>query len=237
MSLRVHQLSKRFGGIVALDQASAEFSPGSVTALVGSNGAGKSTLLALIAGLLAPDSGEITLGEHGERRISGLPPHLIARNGVGLLFQDVRLFHGLSVLENVAVGAQHQPGEQPLRSLIRLRAAREREQAVQAAARQHLKFVGLLEKAALPAGQLSHGEQKLIAIARLLAADAQVLLLDEPTAGVHPERVSPLLERIRRLAEEQRRTVIMVEHNPAVVARTCDRVYRLHAGRISEDAP
>ena len=238
MILRTHHLSKKFGGIVALDDVSLEFRPGSVTALVGSNGAGKSTLFNVIGGLIAPDSGEVTLGNGNEIRLNGLPGHAIARHGVGRLFQDVKVFRQQTALENVAVGAQNQPGERPILSLLRSKAVRAREREVQELARQHLEFVGLADKAHLWAGQLSYGEQKLVAIARLLAADAHVLLLDEPTAGVHSERINQLLDRIQRLAEDHNRTVIMIEHNRDVMAQISDHVYRLEAGRIVPlDAP
>jgi ABC-type branched-subunit amino acid transport system ATPase component len=232
MVLRTHNLAKRFGGIVALDAVSVEFHPGSITALVGSNGAGKSTLFNVIGGLVAPDSGEVKLGNGGEVRLTGLPPHIIARRGVGMLFQDVRVFRKLTALENVAVGAQAQLGERPLLSLLRRGAARVREREVLEAAKHHLEFVGLADKAHLWAEQLSYGQQKLVAIARLLAADARVLLLDEPTSGVHPDRVNQLLGRIQRLADDHDRTIIMIEHNRDVVARISDRVYQLEAGRI-----
>ena len=114
MILRTHNLTKHFGGIVALDDVSVEFHPGSITALVGSNGAGKSTFFNAVAGLVIPDSGEVTLGNGSEVRLTGLSPHVIAQRGVGMLFQDVRVFGKLTALENVAVGAQSQPGERPL---------------------------------------------------------------------------------------------------------------------------
>jgi branched-chain amino acid transport system permease protein len=237
MILRTHNLSKHFGGVVALDDVSVEFHPGSITALVGSNGAGKSTLFNAITGLLVPDSGEVKLGNAngngGGVRLTGLPPYVIARHGVGILFQNVRVFGKLSALENVAVGAPSQPGEHPIRSLFRRAAAAARERAVMEMARNHLEFVGLADKAHMWAEQLSYGQQKLVAIARLLAADARVLLLDEPTSGVHPDRVDALLELVQRLADDHDRTVVMIEHNNDVVARVSDRVYHMNAGRIT----
>ena len=232
MILRTHKLTKHYGGIVALDDVSVEFHPGSITALVGANGAGKSTLFNVIGGLVVPDSGHVTLGNGGEIRLTGLAPHLIARRGVGMLFQDVRIFRKLTALENVAVGAQAQPGEHPITSLLHRGAAIAREREVLELARQHLDFVGLADKAHLWGEQLSCGQQKLVALARLLAADTRVLLLDEPTSGVHPDRIEQLLERIQRLADDHDRTVIMIEHNRDVVSRVSDRVYRLENGRI-----
>lgn len=232
MYLATSQLTKQFGGIVALDNVSVEFCSGSITALVGSNGAGKSTLFNVICGLVAADSGEVTLGNGNEVRLTGLQPHTIALRGVGMLFQDVRVFRKLTALENVAVGAQAQLGEHSALSLLRYRAARDREREVLEAAREHLEFVGLSDKAQLWAEQLSYGEQKLVAIARLLAADARVLLLDEPTSGVHPDRIDQILDRIQRLADDLNRTVIIIEHNHNVVARVSDVVYQLESGQI-----
>lgn len=232
MILRTHNLTKHFGGIVALDDVSVEFHPGSITALVGPNGAGKSTLFNAITGLVVPDSGKVTLGNGGEVRLTGLPPHGIAQRGVGMLFQDVRVFRKLTALENVALGAQSQLGERPFSALFRRAKAVAREREVTDLARHHLEFVGLADKANTWAEQLSYGQQKLMVIARLLAANARVLLLDEPTSGVHPDRVDSLLDLVQRLADDHNRTVVMIEHNHNVVLRVSDRVYRLEAGRI-----
>ncbi len=117
MYLATIKLTKRFGGVVALDAVSMEFRPGSITALVGSNGAGKSTLFNIIGGLITPDSGEIRLGNTHDVRLNGLSPYAIAQLGIGMLFQDVRVFRKLTALENVAVGAQSQLGEHPMRSV------------------------------------------------------------------------------------------------------------------------
>jgi branched-chain amino acid transport system ATP-binding protein len=232
MILRTHHLSKHFGGIVALDDVSVEFRPSSITALVGANGAGKSTLFNIIGGLIIPDNGKVTLGNGNEISLTGLSPHTIAQHGIGMLFQDVRVFKQLSALENVTVGAQNQLGEHPILSLLHPKVAHEREREVQESAHHYLDFVGLADKAHLWAGQLSYGQQKLVAIARLLAADARVLLLDEPTAGVHPDRVKQLLECIQHLADDHNRTVIMIEHNRDVVAQISHHIYQLEAGHI-----
>lgn len=237
MILRTSKLTKHFGGIVALNDVSVEFHPGSITALVGSNGAGKSTLFNVIGGLIVPDKGEVTLGNGDEVKLVGLSPHTIARRGVGILFQNVRVFRKLTALENVAVGAQSQLGEYPVLAALRPRVARAREREVTELAEYYLDFVGLRDKAHFWAEQLSYGEQKLIAIARLLAANAQVLLLDEPTSGVHPTRIDQILERILSLADNHKRTIILIEHNLDVVVRISDLVYRLERGRIVAFGP
>lgn len=237
VTLRTQNLTKHFGGIVALDDVSVEFHPGSITSLIGSNGAGKSTLFNVMAGLVAPDSGDVLLGNGESLRLKGLPVHVIARHGVGVLFQDVRVFRKLTALENVAVGAQRQPGEHPAAAVFRRRACAAREREILAEAQTSLEFVGLGDKAHLWAENLSYGQQKLVALARLLACDARVLLLDEPTAGVHPDRIEQLLGLIQKLADDHNRTVIMIEHNRDVVARVSDRVYRMERGAIVASGP
>jgi ABC-type branched-subunit amino acid transport system ATPase component len=223
---------KHFGGTVALDDVTVEFHPGSITTLIGPNGAGKSTLFNVIAGLVVPDSGDVFLGNGDSLRLNGLPTHKIARHGVGMLFQDVRVFRKLTALENVAVGAQHQPGEYSLAAFYRRRVSAARDREILEQSRQWLDFVGLADKVHLWAENLSYGQQKLVALARLLAADDRVLLFDEPTAGVHPSRVDHLLVLIQKLADDHNRTVIMIEHNRNVAARVSDRVYRMERGKI-----
>lgn len=244
--IEIENLNKRFGGLVALDDVSLDFPAGTVTAIIGPNGAGKTTLFNIIAGFLSPDSGAVMLmpsennsasapdrqKEKEQYNILGLPPYEIARRGVGVLFQDIRIFEKLSTLQNVAVGAQNQPGENPLNSLFRPGLVAKREKEVMEKARQHLEYVGLSDKSHLWAEQLSYGQQKLMAIARLLACDAKVLLLDEPTSGVHPDMIDRLLMLIEQLANNDGRAVIMIEHNLNVVKRVGDWVYLMAGGRI-----
>jgi ABC-type branched-subunit amino acid transport system ATPase component len=237
MYLATRHLTKHFGGIVALDDVSVEFHPGSITSLIGSNGAGKSTLFNVIAGLISPDSGDVFLGNGDTLRLNGLPTHVIARHGVGMLFQDVRVFRKLTALENVAVGAQSQLGEHPAAALFRRRASAVREREILEQGRQALAFVGLADKAKLWAENLSYGEQKLVALARLFACNARVLLLDELTTGVHPTRIDQLLGLIQKMADDHKRTVIMIEHNCGVVARVSDQVYRMERGAIVASGP
>jgi ABC-type branched-subunit amino acid transport system ATPase component len=212
-----------------VDGFSASFEAGRVTALIGPNGAGKTTLFHLISGALTPDEGEILLGEMA---IQGLRPWEVARLGVGRLFQDVRVFPRLSVLENLLVA-----NSVPVRSSVPLalikggRAAQLEEQRA-LEARRWLEVVGLEVDVSVPAGSLSYGQQKLLAMARLLATGAQVLLLDEPTSGIHPSLVTSLLRLIRKLAEEGR-TVILIEHNMPVVLEVSDWVYFMDEGQVA----
>lgn len=229
VTLECINLVKSFGGVRAVDGVNLSFEAGKVTALVGPNGAGKTTLFHLIAGALKPDSGEVL---YRGRAIQGLPPWTIAQMGIGRLFQDVRVFPKLTVLENLLVARPRQRGEQVLSSLVARRRVEEEEETARARAMELLDLVGLVEHADDPAEALSYGQQKLLAIARLLAADADVLLLDEPTAGVDPGILDKLLFLVRVLAEKGR-TLVIIEHNLNVVLRVGDWVYFLHEGTVA----
>ena len=228
VTLECRNLVKTFGGVRAIDDLSVTFEAGRITALIGPNGAGKTTLFHLITGALRPDAGEIL---YRERRIDHLPPWRIAQLGIGRLFQDVRVFNKLTVLENVLVAFRGQSGENPLNSLLRRSAINRQERANVEEARRRLDFVGLGGLSAARGEDLSHGQQKLLALARLLAADADVFLLDEPTSGVNPEMVDTLLDLIRRLAGEGK-TVVVIEHNMDVVMEIANWVYFMDEGEI-----
>lgn len=229
ITIECRNLTKTFGGVRAVDDASVTFEEGKVTALIGPNGAGKTTLFHLISGALRPDSGEVW---YRGRRIDGIPPWRIAQMGIGRLFQDVRVFGKLTALDNVRVAFRQQNGENPLWAIVRRPVVNREEQAITEEARRWLAFVGLGEWENVPAEDLSYGQQKLLAIARLLAAGADVLLLDEPTAGVNPEMVRSLLTLIRRLANEERKTIIVIEHNMNVVMEIADWVFFMDEGQI-----
>jgi len=237
MRLEIDNLNKRFGGVTALEDVSLEFAPGSVTALIGPNGAGKTTLFNVVAGYLRPDSGNVYLTDDGhepstENTLIGLPPHKIARKGVGVLFQDVRVFERLSALDNVAAGVKGQQGENPLTSLIRRGQVQKNECDTVETAGRFLDYVGLVDVAHVWAGQLSYGQQKLVALARLLAGNSQILLLDEPTSGVHPDMITKILNLIQKLADNDGKTVVMIERNLNVVKRVGDWVYLMANGRV-----
>lgn len=228
ITLECRNLTKTFGGLKAVDNVSVIFEAGKVTALIGPNGAGKTTLFHLISGALRPDSGEVW---YRGRRIDGLPPWRIAQMGIGRLFQDVRVFGRLTALDNVRVAFRKQKGENPLWAILRWLRVNREEQILTDEARRWLEFVGLRELENSLAEDLSYGQQKLLAIARLLAAGADVFLLDEPTAGVNPEMVRSLLSLIRRLAKEGK-TVVVIEHNMNVVMEIADWVFFMDEGQI-----
>lgn len=227
-TLELEKVSKSFGGLRAVNDVSATFEAGRITALIGPNGAGKTTLFHLIGGVLRPDTGII---RYKGRRIDGLSPWRVARYGIGRLFQDVRVFNKLTALENVLSAFPHQLGENPLWSLVLRPKVVQQERQLTHQARQLLQFVGLHEHADAPAESLSYGQQKLLAIARLLAARADALLLDEPTAGVNPEMVKEILALLRQLANNGK-LVILIEHNMSVVMDIADWVYFMDEGKI-----
>jgi ABC-type branched-subunit amino acid transport system ATPase component len=236
MYVETYKLTKSFGGVVALDNVSLEFEAGQITAVIGPNGAGKTTLFNAIAGFIQTDSGSVRLIEDDGAttpgiELTGLRPQEIARRGVGVLFQDIRIFGHLTALENVAVGERHQLGENPLLALLRPNIVAKEELTNLAASRQHLDFVGLGNVGHLWAGNLSFGQQKLVALARLIASDARVIMLDEPTSGIHPAMIDTLLGLIERLAHEHGKVIIIVEHNLNVVRRVGDWVYLMTRGR------
>ncbi len=226
--LTARGISKRFGNFTALEGVDAVIRPGQVTAFVGPNGAGKTTLFHVVSGNLRPDKGEVLLDG---KNIAGLPTWKIAQLGVGKLFQDVRVFENLTVLENVCV-ALLQPREQTLASLYRfskknLPIEKYREEAL-----HWLEFVGLAECARMKGGELSFGQQKLLAIARLVAHKSTVLLLDEPTAALSPVMMQKMMALIRKLTENRNLSVALIEHNMSVVRELASYTYFMHEGTV-----
>jgi ABC-type branched-subunit amino acid transport system ATPase component len=228
VTLRWLNLTKSFDGVRIIDDLTLELEAGKVTALVGPNGAGKSSLFNLATGFLAPDKGEIW---YKQQRIDRLRPHVIARLGIGRLFQDVRVFERLTSLENVLVGFPNQSGENPIWPFLHPRIVRREELRHVDEAKRRLELVGLGDRRHHAAETLSCGHRKLLAIARLLTLGSEVLLLDEPTTGVSPEMISTLVDLLKKLAREGR-TVAVVEHNMSVVAESSDWVHFMDAGRL-----
>jgi ABC-type branched-subunit amino acid transport system ATPase component len=241
--LKLDDVSKQFGGVRAVYGFSFAFYEKEITALIGPNGAGKTTAFNLIGGHLRPDTGTVTFEKHihydtgmitTEKHIlSGQKPWDIAALGIGRLFQDVRLFKKMTVLENVMAAFRQQKGEMIWRVLFSPQKEFEQESKRRKQAMELLERVGLAEKAGALAENLSYGQQKLVAIARLLAADAKLLLLDEPTAGVNPGMIESLLDIVRDLVKEGR-TVIFVEHNIKVVRDLADWVVFMAAGKVQK---
>lgn len=229
-------LSKAFDGVLAVSDVSVNLKTGEVTAFIGPNGAGKTTLFHLLSGALRPDAGLVEIsGAKGRTVITpegGPSSWQLAQQGVGRLFQDIRVFGRLSVLENVMLGFQQQLGESPFSAILRWRDVLTDEKLHREKALQLLEQIGLVDHAMDLAEELSYGQQKLLAITRLLATGASILLLDEPTAGLNPTMVEYMMNVVRSLAKGGK-TVGIIEHNMDVVADAADRVYFMQSGKVT----
>ncbi len=232
--LEARNLHKRFGGVRAVQDISLAVPEGGILAVIGPNGAGKSTLLNLLSGIYQPDAGTLELGGRG---VVGMPSWARVRLGLARTFQKIRLFRNLSLIENVLVGfhIHHRaPAWQYLLPGAALRADRER---CLARARELLAMVGLEARADDRAGALAYGQQRMLEIARALATDPRLFMLDEPAAGLNAAEVDFLL---RRLAELRARgiTVVVVEHNMDLVMNVADRVFVMdHGEYLFEGTP
>ncbi len=233
--LQVRRVSKSFGGLQALMAIDLDVPRGSIFGVIGPNGAGKTTLFNILTGFLRPDAGEVVLEG---RRCDGLPPHRLAALGVARTFQNIRSFAGMTVLENVLVGMHLRLRAGLLAALLRPPRTRAEEAEAEERALGLLAYVGLGGREGLLAGQLPYGEQRRLELARALAAEPRLLLLDEPTAGMNPAEAQSLAELVRRLRDEHRLTVVLIEHQMRVVMGLCDRVAVLESGRrIAEGSP
>jgi branched-chain amino acid transport system permease protein len=224
-------LTKHFGGIQAADDLSLHLRRGHVTGLIGPNGAGKTTVFNLLTRVIPPDKGSIKLNGID---IGGWTLDRIARAGMARTYQDVRVFRRMSVIENVALAVPDQLGERFTAALGRPFASARAERATRERALEHLAFVGLADQADVLAGSLAFGDQKLLALARVLATGADVLLLDEPASGIDMEWIERMLETIARLRDEGK-SVCLVEHNLHVVERVADSIYFMEAGRVTAE--
>jgi branched-chain amino acid transport system permease protein len=231
--LEVRNLAKQFGGIAAVNGLSFTLRPGRVSALIGPNGAGKTTVFNLITGAVKPDRGKVLL--RGDD-VTGLRPDQLARRGVVRSFQDVRTFGRLSALENVMTAVQGQRGERLLPLFAAPKRVTQGERATRDAAMRWLEYVGLADRAGVAVASLGFGEQKLIALARALAAEADVLLLDEPASGVEAHWLDTIVEVVGRISAEGR-SVCIIEHSIELVNRIADNVYFMELGRMTAEGP
>jgi branched-chain amino acid transport system ATP-binding protein len=213
--LEVENVSMQFGGIVALDAVSFDAGVGEIVGLIGPNGAGKTTAFNVITRLYTPDAGDVRFD--GESLL-GTPPSGVIRRGIARTFQNVELFRGMSVLDNVRVGAHVRQGEQ--------------------AAHDVLFYVNLQSVRERPASELPYGTQKRVELARALASGPQLLLLDEPAGGLSHEEVDQLGTFIRRMRDDFELTILLVEHHMGLVMSVADRVHVLDFGKkIAEGTP
>jgi branched-chain amino acid transport system ATP-binding protein len=230
--LEVDGVSKRFGGLQAVAGVSFGVEAGRITGLIGPNGAGKTTLFHLICGFLSCDAGAIRFEG---RRIDRLPPHRVARLGIARTFQDLKLFRRLTVLENVLMGFPDDPEERLGPALVG-RSPAEAGEARRQRALQILERVGLAARAGELADRLAYGDQKLLAIARVLATGARLVMLDEPVAGLPAPAIDGILALIRDLVARGH-TVLLVDHNMEAVMGVADWVVALDHGRVIAAGP
>jgi branched-chain amino acid transport system ATP-binding protein len=232
--LEVRGLTKRFGGLVALDGIDLDVERGAIKGLIGPNGAGKTTFFNVVTGFLAADAGQVTLEGHP---LTGLPAHLVAHRGLARTFQKVKLFRGMSVLEHVMVGCHHRGRAGFLGAMLTPRWVRAEEHTIRDEAREMLQMVGLAARADEPAVTLPFGQQRLLELARALAMQPAVLLMDEPAAGLNTYETEALAALIRALPDRQV-TVVLVEHNMALVMGVCHEITVLNFGRkIADGSP
>jgi branched-chain amino acid transport system ATP-binding protein len=232
--LELTNLTKRFGGLVAVDDVSLYIKRGEVFALIGPNGAGKTTLFNNVTGLFQPTSGRVVFDG---REITGSKPHQVARWGIARTFQNIRLFDYMSCLDNVRVGRHVRMKATVFDSLFKLPRERKEEERVTQEAMDLLRFVGIAKQANQYARNLPYGQQRRLEIARALATEPKLLLLDEPAAGFTPQEKVELMDLVRKILTRGI-TVFLIEHDMKVVMGISERIVVLdHGEKIAEGSP
>ena len=233
--LEVQNLTKKFGGLTANQDVSMTVEKNSITAVIGPNGAGKTTFFNMITGVYQPTSGIILLENE---KINGLKPHDVSKKGISRTFQNIRLFNEMSVLENVLVGMHTHLKAGLMGILLNLPAIRKEEKASEMNAYNLLEYVGLAHLLNEKACNLSYGAQRRLEIARALAANPKVLLLDEPAAGMNPKETKDLTQLIKSMKHEFNLTVILIEHDMKLVMEISEHIVVLdHGEKIAEGKP
>ena len=233
--IEVVGLRKRFGGLLAVNSVDFTIPQGTIVSLIGPNGAGKTTFFNMLTGVYKPTAGRIIFD--GED-VTGKPPHAITERGVGRTFQNIRLFQNMTALENVLVGMHSRLKGGILRSILRTPGLKREERAAFERARELLQFSGLLRREDEVARNLPYGDQRRLEVARALATQPKLLLLDEPTAGMNPQETADFTAFVAKLKAEEKLTILMIEHDMRVVMGVSDRVTVLDYGeKIAEGAP
>jgi ABC-type branched-subunit amino acid transport system ATPase component len=226
--LKLEQLRKNFGGVSAVDTLSLSFAKGEVTSMIGPNGAGKTTVFNLITGFLKPTSGKII---YNNRNLNSKKPHAIAAMGIGRTFQNVQIFSNMTVLENIMVGRHLRSNCGMFFSSVLPPVLRFEENRIRSSAKQWISFLNLDQYADHAAGKLPLGNQRMLEIARALALEPQLLLLDEPASGLNARETIAMGELIQKI-KSMNITVILVEHDMELVMDISDRVAVINFGRL-----
>ena len=234
--LEAQEISKIFGGLVAVDDVTFSIKPKSIVSIIGPNGAGKTTFFNMLTGLYKPSIGRIQF-EGGD--ITGMRPDRIMALGVARTFQNIRLFSTMSAVENVMVGQHARMKAGLFGSILRTPSVRREEEEVEAKAREMLEYVGLKKDSFDQISiNLSYGDQRRVEIARALASDPSLLLLDEPTAGMNPNESARLVEFMQQLRDEKGLTILLIEHDMKVVMGVSEHITVLdHGEKIAQGLP
>ncbi|VQV99482.1 putative branched-chain amino acid transport protein [Streptococcus pneumoniae] len=227
--LEVKQLTKHFGGLTAVGDVTLELNEGELVGLIGPNGAGKTTLFNLLTGVYEPSEGTVTLDSH---LLNGKSPYKIASLGLGRTFQNIRLFKDLTVLDNVLIAFGNHHKQHVFTSFLRLPVFYKSEKELKAKALELLKIFDLDGDAETLAKNLSYGQQRRLEIVRALATEPKILFLDEPAAGMNPQETAELTELIRRIKDEFKITIMLIEHDMNLVMEVTERIYVLEYGRL-----
>lgn len=225
--LEISHLTKRFGGLAAVNDVSFSVPEGGIVGLIGPNGAGKTTIFNLITGVYSLTEGEV---DFRGRSIVGLPPYKIADAGITRTFQNIRLFKNLTVFENVLTACHLGASYNVLDSVLRLPRFRREEKELHAKAERLLEIMGLTERRDLVANNLPYGMQRRLEIVRALALDPKLLLLDEPAAGMNPDETEHLMELIGRIRNEFKLSILVIEHHMDLIMGVCEKIVVLNFG-------
>lgn len=234
-ALEARDIKVQFGGLVAVKDVSFNVPEGGIVSLIGPNGAGKTTFFNVLTGLYKPTNGVVMLGDE---RITGKPPHIIAKHGLARTFQNIRLFGLMTAEENVMVAMHSHLRSGIISTLLRTPQQRREEREAHERARELLNYVGIGKYASEYARNLPYGDQRRLEVARALALDPKVLLLDEPTAGMNPQESAQFVEFVYRVRDDRKVSILLIEHDMSVVMRVSERITVLDRGAvIAEGSP
>jgi branched-chain amino acid transport system ATP-binding protein len=233
--LVVDALRKEFGGLVAVNGVDFKIPERAIVSLIGPNGAGKTTFFNMLTGVYKPTAGRIVFDEHD---VTAKPPHAITQRGIGRTFQNIRLFQNMTALENTLVGMHCRLSGGIVRSVLRTPGLKREERDARKRAAELLEYSGLKGRDDEFARNLSYGDQRRLEVARALATEPKLLLLDEPTAGMNPQETADFTSFVSKLREEEKLTILLIEHDMRVVMGISDRVTVLDYGeKIAEGTP